>query len=493
MKRFGCSLVAAALLVIPTQSFAQVDTLAADNQAPTVITLEQALQIALSENVSVKIADKEIHRTEYAKRGTYAALYPQINASGSYQRTLKKQVMYMDFDASALTGGKTGTTTGGQDEDSGSSGDSSTGNQSSSSSQSTGSSADGGLEIGRWNSWSAGLNAQLPLVNAQLWKSLKLSGMDVELAVEKARSSRLDMVTEVKQAFFAVLLSKEAFNAYKEVYENAVANFELIEKKYNVQRASEMEYLRAKTNVTKAIPDVYNSESGIALALWQLKAVMGVELDMNLDVEGTLDDFSHQMFRDIHDNDDASLEANSTLRQLEIQAQELAETIKLQQYASIPTLSLGYNYSLNAMTNDFKFSNYNWTPYSFIGLSLSIPIFSGGKRYYDTRQAQNRYEQLKLQQEDTERKLRISVSNSLITMETNMKSYYAAVEAVSTAVKSYDIVRKSYEVGRATLTDINDAQLALTQSRLGKSQAIYSFVIAKAQLEQTLGADFIEE
>jgi len=45
----------------------------------------------------------------------------------------------------------------------------------------------------------------------------------------------------------------------------------------------------------------------------------------------------------------------------------------------------------------------------------------------------------------------------------------------------------------STLTDINDAQLALTQSRLGKSQAIYSFVIAKAQLEQTLGADFIEE
>jgi len=490
MKRFGCSLLAVALLVVPTQSFAQVDTLAADNQAPTVITLEQALQIALSENVSVKIADKEIHRTEYAKRGTYAALYPQINVSGSYQRTLKKQVMYMDFDASALTGGKTGTTTGDQGADTGTSGSTSTGQSSSQSNKTTG---DGGLEIGRWNSWSAGLNAQLPLVNAQLWKSLKLSDMDVELAVEKARSSRLDMVTQVKQAFFAVLLSKEAFNAYKEVYENAVANYELIEKKYNVQRASEMEYLRAKTNVTKAIPDVYNSESGIALALWQLKAVMGVELDMNLDVEGTLDDFSHQMFRDIHDNEDASLGANSTLRQLEIQAQELAETIKLQKYASIPSLSLGYNYSLNAMTNDFKFSNYNWTPYSYIGLSLSIPIFSGGKRYYDTRQAQNRYEQLKLQQEDTERKLRISVSNSLITMETNMKSYYAAVEAVSTAVKSYDIVRKSYEVGRATLTDINDAQLALTQSRLGKSQAIYSFVIAKAQLEQTLGADFIEE
>ena len=65
---------------------------------PVVITLEQALQIALSENVSVKVADQEIQRTDYARKGTYASLFPQIDVSGSYQRTIKKQVMYMDLD-----------------------------------------------------------------------------------------------------------------------------------------------------------------------------------------------------------------------------------------------------------------------------------------------------------------------------------------------------------------------------------------------------------
>ena len=74
-----------------------------------------------------------------------------------------------------------------------------------------------------------------------------------------------------------------------------------------------------------------------------------------------------------------------------------------------------------------------------------------------------------------------------------MKTYYSAEEAVALAQKSYDVVSKSYEVGRATILDLNDAQLALTQARLGQSQAIYNFVIAKAQLEQTLGADFVNE
>ena len=56
-------------------------------QTPVIITLEQALEIALSENVSVKVADMEIQRTGYAKKGAYAALYRQIDASGAYQRT----------------------------------------------------------------------------------------------------------------------------------------------------------------------------------------------------------------------------------------------------------------------------------------------------------------------------------------------------------------------------------------------------------------------
>jgi outer membrane protein TolC len=48
-------------------------------------------------------------------------------------------------------------------------------------------------------------------------------------------------------------------------------------------------------------------------------------------------------------------------------------------------------------------------------------------------------------------------------------------------------------VGRGTLIELNDAQLALTQAQLAESQAIYNFLNAKAQLEQTLGQDFIVE
>ncbi len=446
---------------------------AQEESAPTVLTLEEAIRIALSENIAIRVADKDIERAEYARKGSYASLFPQVDGSGSYSRTIKKQVMYMDFDMGAMMGG------GGKEEESGAETKAGGG----------GASKGGGIEVGRWNTFSTGIQASMPLVNAQLWKSIKISGQDVELAVERARSSRLETVTQVKQAFYGVLLAKEAFKVYKEVYENALDNFQQTEKKYNVDKASELEYQRAKSTVQNAIPNVYDAENAVVLGLWQLKAVMGIDLDEDIDVAGSLMDYSLTMFRDIQENDGVTLENNSSLRQLAIQAEELANTIKMQRYASLPSLALSFSYSINAMTNDFVFREFNWSPYSAAGLSLSIPIFAGGRRSNAVKQAQNQRDQLVLQTENTERQLRVAIRQYLNQMETAMKNFDAAGSGVETARKAYDIAAKSYNLGRSTITELNDAQLALTQAQLAQSQAVYNFIVAKANLEQTLGND----
>ena len=476
MKRL-VSLILATVLSIPLS--AQIAT-PQTTPDPVVLTLDDALVIALSENIAVKVADKEITRAQYALKGTYASLFPQVDGSGSYQRTIKKQVMYMDFDMSSMMGG--GGASGGDGE-----------TPTPAPSQDSGRPAGGGIEVGRWNTFSTGIQAAMPLVNAQLWKSIKISGEDVELAVEKARASRLDMITQVKQAFYAVQLAKEAYKVYEEVYDNAVENFRQTEMRYNVQKASELDYTRAKTAVANAIPNLYDAENNITMTLWQLKAVMGIDLDMDIDVAGELQDNAVQMFRDIHENEDASLENNTTMKQLEIQAEQLANAIKMQQFASLPTLSLAFAYSVNAMTNDFNFREYRWSPYSYVGLSLSIPIFAGGRRLNSVRQSKVQYEELKLQTLNTERQLKIAIRQCLNQMETSMKSYDAAKEAEEAARKAYGIATQSFNLGRSTLTDLNDAQLALTQAQLGVSQAVYSFVLAKASLEQTLGKDFSKE
>ena len=71
-----------------------------------VLSLDDAIRVALSENTSVKVADMEIRRSEYAKKGAYGALFPQINASGMYSYALQKQkVFFGSDDESANSGG----------------------------------------------------------------------------------------------------------------------------------------------------------------------------------------------------------------------------------------------------------------------------------------------------------------------------------------------------------------------------------------------------
>ena len=487
-------------LLVPALARAQYQGTERPSQGDSVLvlTLDDAIKIALSENTSVKVADMEIQRQKYARKGTYAALFPQVNGTGSYQRTIKKQVMYMG---------------GGDDGEGGSSSSMFSSilepiewylNQLIAQhpgaiqpyvpepSEET-SDNSGGIAVGRLNTWSAGINASMPLVNAQLWESISLSADQVELAVEKARESRLGTVSSVKQAYFAILLAKEVFEVYKQVYENAVENFRQTEMKYNAQKATQLDLTRAKSNMAASIPDVYNAESSVMLALWQLKAVMGLDLEREIDVAGSLEDYSLTMFRDLNEGGEMGLERNTSLRQLDMQARQLAKTIRMQQYAYIPSLNLSFAYSFNAMTDNFKFSEYRWTPYSYVGLSLSIPIFSGGQRYYTIKQTRVQADELALQRENTERQLRISIRQSLSTMETAMKTYDTAREAQGTAQKAYDIAAKSYQLGKSTLTDLNNTELTLIQTKLQAMQAVYNFVIAKTGLEQTLGYDFTQE
>jgi outer membrane protein TolC len=411
-----------------------------------VLTLNQALDIALSENPTIKVADKEIEVKRYAKQGTYAKLYPQIDATATYQRVLAKQTMSMDF------GGQTQT-----------------------------------IKVGSDNSFNGGVTAGMPIINAQLWTSLKISALDVELAVEKARSSRIDMVEQVTKAYYAALLAKESRDLYKRVYDNAVENNSIVKKRYDVGQVSEYDMISSNVSVQNAIPNVIEAENSVVLTLWQLKALLGIDLEKNIDVAGTLTDYEGVM-NDGYKISQIDLTNNSTLKQLDIREQQLEKAVKLTKMANVPTLSINAAYLYTALGNDGKFFNKGaWNPYSYAGLSLNIPIFAGNAKRAATREQRLNLSNLKLQRENAERMLRVSVVQYLNNMESSVKKYYASAATVSQAQRGYDISVKRYEVGRGTLVDIDNSQLALTQAELSRNQSIFNFLTAKVSLDKVLG------
>lgn len=443
MRKFLMMLGFAALALTVS---AQEQQQAAQPEQKLVLSLEQALEIALSENPTIKIADQQIEIKRYAKQGTYASLYPQIDATASYQRVIKKQTMSMDF------GGQTQT-----------------------------------IKVGSDNSFNGGVALGMPVVNAQLWQSLKVSALDVELAVEQARSSRIDMIEQVTKAYYGILLAKQSQELYQSVYDNAVENNDIVKKKFDVGAVSEYDLIRSNVTVQNALPNVIEAEYTVTLALWQLKALLGIDLQREIDVIGSLMDYVHVLDKS-YDISQLNLENNTTLKQLDMQEQMLEHAVKITKLANVPSLSVNAAYLYTALGNDGKFFNKEaWNPYSYAGLQLNIPIFAGNKRRAATREARLNLANLQLQRENVERQLRVGIVQYLNNMQSSVKKYHASAATVDQAQRGYDIAVKRYDVGRGTLVDIDNSQLALTQAELQRNQSIYNFLTAKVSLDKVLG------
>lgn len=445
-----------ALLLLPSLASLTVkaqDTLRLD--------LDKALEIALSDNPTIQVANKEIQKKEYAQKGSYASLFPQVSFGADYNRTLKKQVMYMDgFD---MGGASESLPPGTELPD-----------------------MSKGIEVGRSNNWSMGFNASMPLVNASLWKSLSITAVDVELAVEQARSSKIAMTNQVKRSYFGVLLASDSYRVFKESYDNAMENYLDIKQKYEQGTVAEYDLIRANVTVKNSEPNMLQAENALTLAKWQLKALMGMDLDILIECDGQLTDFESDLFADFLSTDTA-LTNNTELKQMELQTKQLSKTLQMQKFEYLPTLSLTGLYQWTSMNNDFKFKDYMWNPYSMVGVSLSIPIFSGGSKFYKVKQTRNSIEQLGLQREDTERNLQLAIKQYMDNMSTCVKRFDASRKGIEQAERGYMISQKRYDTGAGTLLEMNDSELALTQARLNFNQAIYDYIVAKADLEKVLG------
>ncbi len=436
---------------------AQTAAGSAEPSAPDTIILSEAdvLRIALSENATVRVADLDVRKQAYARRVAQADLLPKVDVNGVYSRTLKKQVMYIDMPGFG-------------------SGD--------------------GIEVGRTHNTQATLNVTMPLISAQLWKNIAMTGEQLDLALEQARSSRIDLVATVRKAYLSVLLAQDSYAVFKRSYDNAQANYRNISAKYDQGLVAEYDKIRANVQVRNIEPNLLQAQNSVAIALWQLKVLMSMDVDTPIQLSGSLSDFKEEVYRGYFTVDTVA-SGNSSLRQLDIQRRLAVSADKLNRYSFLPTLSLGGQYSYMLSSNEFKFwgDGRKWTPYSTISLSLNIPIFNGGKRLHNVKQSSLAIRQIDIQRSHLEQSLRMGIKNQNNLLRTYMRKYVASEEAVRSAEKGYQIAEKRYQTGEGTLIELNDADVALLQAQLNYNQSIYDFMAAKAELDKMNGTGVPED
>lgn len=424
-------------------------------QDTLTVSLSKTIEIAMSQSPTIKVADKEIERVDYSKKEKFAALFPTVSASGSYQRALKKQRLFLPF--SIVPGSPPDPA---------------------------------GIEIGVDNSINAGISASIPIIAPTLWASLQLTELDAKLVLESARSSKLSLINQVTKAYYGILLTQDSYQVFKRSYDNTVENARIIQNKFKQGTVSEFEWIRADVQVRNAQSNVVSAESAVNMSVLQLKILIGMDMFTALKVKGNLSDFEGNMYGDVLLIDTTTLHTNTELNQFDLKTKQLTHTLKVQKAAWWPTLAASFNYQYMAQANDaIRFSNYSWFPTSSAALILSIPIFQGGTRIYKEKQLNIQVDELKYQRDNLRRSLELQVISCLDNIKKAIEKIGSNKEGVRQAEKAVTISQKRYEVGSGTYLDITNSELAYIQAGLSYNQSIFDYLSAKSDLEKLLGND----
>lgn len=413
-------------------------------QNTLTLTLDKALEIALDENPTIKVAAEEIALKKVASKEAWQSLLPEASLNGSFDHTIKAAEMKLNDMSFKM--GQDGT-----------------------------------------NTANAGLSINLPLFAPAVYRAMSMTKTDIELAVEKSRASELDLINQVTKAYYQLMLAQDSYEVLQGSYKLAEDNFNVVNAKYQQGAVSEFDKISAEVQMRSIKPNVISAANAVTLAKLQLKVLMGITADVDIKTDDNLTNYESMLFANQLKEEDMSLENNTTMKQFELNMKLLEKNVKSLKTNFMPTLSMSFSYQYQSLYNpNINFFDYTWSNSSSLMFNLSIPLYRASN-FTKVKSARIQMRQLDWNRIDTERKLNMQVVSYRNNMTASSEQVVSNKENVMQAEKAVQIAGKRYEVGKGTVLELNSSQVSLTQAQLTYNQSIYDYLVAKADLDQVLG------
>lgn len=410
------------------------------------LNLQKAIEIALAENPTIKIADKDIRLKEIADKEAWQSLLPTVSSQLALQHSIK--VAAIKTPNGEFKMGKDGTTT-----------------------------ATGGITL------------SLPIYAPAVYQNMKLTKDDILLAQEKARSSRLSLINQVTKAYYAALLAKDSRDVIQRSYDVSKENFDVVDKKFQVGKVSEYDKISAEVQMRSMNSSVTSAQTGLELAILKLKVLMGINTDFDIVINDSLKAYENSVTLANTESNTNEIENNSSLRQIDMNMGLLKRTDKILRTNFLPTIGMQISGMYQSYSNDdWNVFGYKYSPSSTLSISVNIPIFTASN-WTKLKSSKIKMEQLSDTRVNTVRQLNMAAQSYRKNMLTSISKLESDRQAVMQADKAVSISAKRYDVGKGTILELNQSETALTQAELTYHQSIFDFLTNKADLDYTLGRE----
>ena len=447
------------VLVIPVMTNAQ----------PQILTLEESINLALENNIDIKVAMLNTEKSRAAVREAFGYALPSVDVSAGFSHFIQKpETPFPDFEA-LLTNATYNILFNEnvipRDE-------------------SKFLPVETKLQsFALANSYSASVTLTQVLFSSAVFEGIGASQTYYELAKSQLDNTVSKTVLSVQTAFYGVLLAKAVMNITNASFVNAQENFDNVKALYNQGMVSEFDYLQAEVRVENIRPIVLKTENILSTAKDGLKVAIGINQSKDVDVSGEIKLDSI----DISNEDELiqeALNSNFDIQSLELKKEVDKAFIQLDVSEYWPTLAAFGNYTYAGSSDKWNFQNYD---YSTVGINLSFNLWQGNRTKHAVEQSTITYQQTEEQLAQLKDYTTLNVKSKVLELK-RVKSLIEVQErTVKLAERSYHIATVRYQEGAGSQLELQNADQDLSQARLNRVQAIYSYLITKFELDQLLG------
>lgn len=434
-----------------------------------VVSLEDAISLALKNNKDISIARLNVAKSEAAVDEAYGYALPRLDLSAGFSHFIKKPLVpFPDFGAllkNATYGILFDENVLPRNEN-------------------KFVPVNSVLQsFSRSNNYQTELTLTQTLFSSAVFKGIGASGTYYNLAKSELNNQVSKTVLAVQKSFYNVLIAKEVLEITKSSFQNAQENLANVKSLFDQGMVSEFDYLQAEVRVENIRPVLLQMENMLKSSEDALKIVIGFDQSISIDVQG---DFEYPPIS-INDEEaliNEALQSNFDLRSLDLKKQVDEAFIELDVSEYWPTIAAFGNYSYSGSSETWDFQNYSSMT---VGVNFAINLWQGNRTKNAVEQSTITFRQTEEQLQQAKEYTILNVKSKLMELKRVWELVTVQGKTVEVAERAYNIAKVRYKEGAGSQLELQNADQELKQARLNQVQSKYSYLITKFELEQLLG------
>lgn len=427
-------LLLAVIFLTPLFSVAQTDSLL------QTATLENVVNYALDHQPAVKQAELDRKITEQTIKGRLADWYPQINAAASYQRNFDLPVTVFGSEQ---------------------------------------------IRIGTFNTSNIQANGTQTIFNRDVLLAGKTASTVRLQAGQVISRTKIDVVVDVTKAFYDVLATLQQIKIGQEDIIRLQRSLKDATAQYNAGVADKTDYKRATILLKNAQATLKTNEEQLRYKQEYLKTLMGypnagalnIQYDtLQMEQEALLDTLQEINFKQHID-----------YRILSTQKELQRMNLKYSKWAYLPSANLFGAYIFNYFGDDFNTLYDRHVPNSYVGATLSLPLFQGNKRNNKIQEQRLTLKRIDWDLFNLQNGLNTEYTRALAAYKSNLNNYLTLQENVQLANEVYEVIQLQYRNGVRAYLDVTVAETDLQRTRINYFNALYQVLASKMDVQRALG------